>query len=495
MIRSMFHIAALDFIGGFENRSAARKIAKTRKAEDEKAKNSDERVLNKNASSTEESSKEVKEVKENKKAKDNKKESKKENVQADMANPNMHIKDKNPNVIDLGFGVKINTDIDTSEKSVIPNPAAGFVQPQPAMNPMQPNPAMVQPQMPMNPMVQQQMMHQEVNPMKQNPAVTAYDNVYLDYLQKQQQAAAIAVGKGNHKVDNPQPPKPPVIKSEKDDVNVNLDAIKIDTNPPKPKKEWPNGVCTPVVPNPEQPVVEEQIPVFDNSLLKNKYRYLSDIEKIALENNVQVNFIERLGFDKKPNGLIDVMSFTGKSIPNAYKCFTIDTGCLYDKRAKVFPKVISCGYEILNAYPVLIPKKEDAKGKSKSKNEINAQLFTDIFKGGVQMLDKVRGMYSDELMELNRNVALITMPTKNMDADTRKKVRDRLFAALNSGVFKAARDIEPNARFMFKNYDKKTGTFTLTNLGVPRFFGKWCESKNIVEINFGIDQTTVNKIS
>lgn len=488
MIRSMFHIAALDFIGGFENHSAARKIAKTRKAGDENVKNSEKRVLNRNTSSTEESSKEVKE---NKKAKDNKK----ENVQADMPNSNMHIKDKNPNVIDLGFGVKINTDIDTSEKSVIPNPAAGFVQPQPVMNPMQPNPAMVQPQIPMNPIGQQQMMHQEVNPMKQNPAVTAYDNAYLDYLQKQQQAAAVAVGKGNHKVDNPQPPKPPVIKSEKDDVNVDLDAIKVDTNPPKPKKEWPNGVCAPVVPNPEQPVVEEQIPVFDNSLLKNKYRYLSDIEKIALENNVQVNFIERLGLDGNPNGLIDVLAFTGQPTPNEYKCFTIDTGCLYDKRAKVFPKVVGYGYEMLNAYPVLVPKKEDAKGKSKSRNEVNVQLFTDIFRGGVQMLDKVRGMYSNELMELNRNVALITTPTKNMDADTRKKVRDRLFAALNSGVFKAALDIEPNARFMFKNYDKKTGTFTLTNQGVPKFFGTVCESKNIVEINFGIDKTTVNKIS
>lgn len=494
MIRSMFHIAALDFIGGFENCSAARKIAKTRKAEDEKAKNSDERVLNKNASSTEESSKEVKEVKENKKAKDNKKESKKENVQADMANPNMHIKDKNPNVIDLGFGVKINTDIDTSEKSVIPNPAVGFVQ-QPTLDPYAPGIGQPEMKVPMNQMFQQQVMTQG-NPVMQNhPAVRAYDNAYLDYLQKQYQAATIPVGKGNHKIDNPEPPKPPVIKSESDSVNVDLDAIKVDTNPPKPKKEWPNGVCTPVMPNPEQPVTEEHTQVFDNSLLKNKYRYLADIEKIALDNYVQVNFIERIGLDGNPNGLIDVLSFTGQSTPNEYKCFTIDTGCLYDKRAKVFPRVVGYGYEMLNAYPVLVPKKEEVKGRSKSKNDINTQLFTDIFKGGVHMLDKVRGMYSEELMELNRNIALITMPTKNMDADTRKKVRDRLFAALNSGVFKAAHDIEPNARFMFKNYDKKTGTFTLTNQGVPKFFGTVCESKNIVEINFGIDQTTVNKIS
>ena len=490
-IRSMFHVAALDFIGGFENRSAARKIAETRKAEDENEKSS-ERVLNKYASSTKESSKEVKE---NKKAKDSKKD-KKENVQADMANPNMHIKDKNPNVIDLGFGVKINTDIDTTEKSsVVPNPAAGFVQQQPAVNPMQQNPAAMQQQMPMNQMVQQQMVHQEVNPMKQNPAVAAYDNAYLEYLKKQQQAAAIQVGKGNHKVDNPQPPKPPVIKSEKDNVNVDLDAIKVDTNPPKPKKEWPNGVCSPVIPNPEQPVVEEQKALFDNSLLKNKYRYLADIEKIGLDNGVQVRFVERLGLDNNPNGLIDVLSFTGYTNPNEYKCFTIDTGCLYDKRAKVFPGIFEYGYEMVNAYPVLVPKSEDAKGKSKSRNEVNTQLFTDIFKGGVQMLDKVRGMYSNELMELNRNVALITTPTKNMDADTRKKVRDRLFAALNSGVFKAALDIEPNSRFMFKNYDKKTGCFTLTNQGVPKYFGTVCTSKNIVEINFGIDQTTVNKIA
>lgn len=487
MIRSMFRIAALDFIGGFENHSAARKIAKTRKAGDENVKNSEKRVLNRNTSSTEESSKEVKE---NKKAKDNKK----ENVQADMPNSNMHIKDKNPNVIDLGFGVKINTDIDTSEKSVIPNPAAGFVQP-PTLDSYVPGIGQPEMKVPMNPMFQRQAMPQG-NPVMQNhPAVRAYDNAYLDYLQKQYQAATVPVGKGNHKIDNPEPPKPPVIKSESDSVNLDLGGIKVDTNPPKPKKEWPNGVCAPVMPNPDQPVVEEHTQVFDNSLLKNKYRYLADIEKIALDNYVQVNFIERLGLDGNPNGLIDVLAFTGQPTPNEYKCFTIDTGCLYDKRAKVFPRVVGYGYETLNAYPVLVPKKEDAKGKSKSRNEVNIQLFTDIFKGGVHMLDKVRGMYSNELMELNRNVALITTPTKNMDADTRKKVRDRLFAALNSGVFKAALDIEPNARFMFKNYDKKTGTFTLTNQGVPKFFGTVCESKNIVEINFGIDKTTVNKIS
>lgn len=463
----------------------------TRKAGDEKE------IKNQNDSINNTSSKETKKAnaENTKKSAKDEKDLEKETVQADMANPNMHIKDQDPNVIDLGFGVKIDINQNSLDQEIrnpdqTPN---GFVPPI-----QQPNPNMMNPNIPnpqqypnMNPGYSQQ--HQ-YDP--NDPAIKAYNLAYAEFVRKQQQAAAIKSGRGNHKVDNPQPPKPPIIKSGADNINVDISAIKIDAKPPKPKKEMPDVVPSEaIVDATAAPVVDEK-PVFDNSIIKNKYRYLGDIEKIAIDNRVQVLFKERLGLDGNPNGLIDVISYTeGSNQPNSYKCFTIDTGSLYDKRAKVFPGIVQYGYEDMNAYSVLIPKNDEDKSKSKSKNEINFQLFDNIFKGGIQMLDGMRGMYSNEMRELNKCIALITMPTKNMDADTRKKIKDRLFAAMRGGVFKKAFDMEPNSRFIFKSYDKKTKCFTLSNVGVPKYFGTLCVSKGVVEINFGIDQTTVTKLA
>ena len=106
-----------------------------------------------------------------------------------------------------------------------------------------------------------------------------------------------------------------------------------------------------------------------------------------------------------------------------------------------------------------------------------------------------RGMYSPDYLELNKCVAMITMPTNNMNGDTRKAVRNRLLAAVKAGVFETAFKHEPNSRFMFKNYDKKTGCFTLTNKGVPyRYGGQYLANKE-VEIYFGIDEVRVVPVS
>lgn len=424
---------------------------------------------------------------------------KNDELKANMGETNIHIKDKDPNIIDLGFGVQIDMDKMCESEPVIPDPVGAPV-PNTGIPISDINPALVVNNQYYNPM-QGPVPFQASQPMFQNPQfpqknpnLIRYENEYLDYLQQKAKAEAVAVGKGHHKIDDPKPPKPPVIKSDKDDVNVDLSAIKVETNP-QMKKEWPEVVSTPLDPVTE-PVKEEIIPIFDNSYLKSKHRYLADIEKIAIDCGVQVNMVERIGLDGNPNGLIDIVSYTNNSTePNLFKCFVVDTGCIIDKRAKVFLGAAMSGYENMNAYPVLISKADDAKGKSKSKNEINKKLFTDIFTGGIAMLEGVRGMYSNELKELNKCVALISMPTRSMNAEIRKKVRDRLFAAKNAGVFDKANKYDSNSRFVFKSYDKKTGCFTLSNAGVPKFFGTPCASQTVVEINFGIDQTTVNIVS
>ena len=110
------------------------------------------------------------------------------------------------------------------------------------------------------------------------------------------------------------------------------------------------------------------------------------------------------------------------------------------------------------------------------------------------MLDEKRGMYTPDLLELNKNIALITMPTANMNKETRKATRDRLFNAMKSGVFAEAMKYDVGARFMFKSYDKKTGNFCLTSAGVPKSFGGRYLTRVPVEIYFGIDKTTVTPV-
>ncbi len=368
-----------------------------------------------------------------------------------------HIKDKEPGVIDFGCGVKIDTH---------------------KMNGPSVDPTVFQ-------------------AATQNGLS---NNAYLDYLSNPVNTAPGPIngvtntpppGFGRHKVDQPAKPKNEVKKADKDNVNVDLDNINIESNPPKPPKEWPNSVNSPL---PQAGPVETppNVSVFDNSAVTSRQncRYLKDIEKLALDCGVQIQMLARLGSNGEDCGLISCIVYTPESPkPNPYKGFTIDTGMIIDKRAKVFPGIVQYGFEDMPSYPVLIPdpnNKENGKGK----NVLNEQLFKNIFTGGVKMLTDMRPMYTPEYMELNKRVALITMPTQHMNKDTRKATQDRLMKAMKAGVFETALKEDPGSRFMFKpnGYNKKDSTFVLTNVGVPyAFCGQVCSTKPI-EIVFGFDK-------
>ena len=500
------HIASLGLKNKIEFASIERKIAKSRAAEDKKE-NEEAKNASLNNNAAEKTTKETEKAKDPKVVimteaeaaeqefpKDEDEEEvdvvneafKEEATVSDVGQANMsggYIRDEDPNLINLAGGIVIDV-------RKLEHPGSDNVNYQPPMNPQ-----MVQ-QPVQQPIIQQPM------PVQQPPIMApqqpfnipqvipnANENEYLEYLEKKKQMAAnVKVGFGNHKIDNPPIPKPPVVKAKEDNVDLDIDCLKINVEE-KPPKKIPD-IISETAEQPE-PIVEKKEPVFDNSFLKNKYRFISDIEKIALKNDVQVKFLERVDSEGRPNGLISCIAYTaGKAEPNVFKSFTIDTGHIIDRRAKVFPIIVDNGFEDYQAYPVLIPKKDEDKGKSKSKNVINEKLFDDIFKGGVAMLNP-KGMYTPEYLELNKVVALITMPTNNMNAETRKKVRDRLLDALRSGVFTSALQIEPFSRFMFKSYDKKTECFTLTNVGVPfRFAGPYIAKKG-VEIHFGIGETKI----
>lgn len=406
----------------------------------------------------------------------NKQNSKKKEVNVDQNNVNeanmtgnSHIADQDPNIIDLGFGVKMDMNA-MSGNQVTPNP----IPPQQG-NSVTPNP-----------------IHSNniIPNMNQNIGIGFAANSYLQHLEQKEEALKHpAPGQGRHKVDNPVPQKPPVQKAEADDVNVDLNVVHVPTNPPKPPKEWPDAVANPLPQADYEP--PKPVPAFDNRSLIERYKYLGDIERIALECGAQVQMIPRATFDGKNfSGLISVITYTdGNPKPNPLKGFTIDTGVIIDHRAKVFPAILAEGYEDLQAYPVLIPN-EGEKGKGKSKNVINEKLFRDIFIGGMNMLEPKNGMYTPDYLELNKFVAIITMPTNNMNGDTRREMRNRLKAAMNAGVFASALANDPNSRFRITGYNKKSKEFTLTNEGVPFRFGGPVLSTKPIKIHFKADGTT-----
>lgn len=404
---------------------------------------------------------------------------------ANMAMPGAHIKD-DPNKLNMGFGVTIDMAKMCGQDQVVPQPIQ-------TTNPVMPQQPIMQPGVGMpsyTPPVPQ--MQNFVPPMPQQPMTApGMENMYLQHLE-QQAAAKQQPGHGRHKVDKPVEPKVETKKAEADNVNVDLN-IKVDTNPPKPPKSWPDTVAAPL-PQAEPVAQEEVKPAFDNRALTSKYKYMADIEAIALKCGVQIQLHEQCGLNGMPNGLVSCITYTGQPKPNPYKGFTIDTGVIIDHRAKVFPGICVGGYEDMQAYPILIPKTEK-NTKSKSKNVINEKLFVDIFTGGVNMLDPRDGMYTPDFLELNKCIALITMPTNNMNGDIRRAVRDRLKAAMNAGVFANAFKIDPKSRFRFKNYDKKTQAFVLTNEGTPFRFGTPVQSTKVIEITFSAENVTIDTIT
>lgn len=433
------------------------KTAKTRKAENDSTKNSVNTESNK---------------------------SKANEMKDTTSSANPYIRDEDPNKINLGFGVEIDTGNQDEQPIQQQTPVINL---QDYANQQQAG--QFQYQQP-----QQQFPNQPFYPegFARQPGVPSDNaNAYLNHIIEQ----AKKRGNGRHKVDYPTPPKPKVEKSDEDkSIAPNCKPLPIDVE--VNERKLPDTIQYPV-PNAEPITQEEQTPVFDNSALKEHYLYLEEIEKEALKHNIQVQMIPMLGPDGNPNGLINVLSYIpGSQInPSPYKSFTIDTGCIIDKRVKMFPTVIPSGYENFQAYPVFVSNKDRKENKNeKTKNVFNNKLFSDFFVGGIENLGERDGMYSPTYLELNRSVALITTPTKNMKSESRKNVKTRLIEALKAGVFEKAKESAPTSRWRFKSYDDKTGTFTLTNEGVPRFFGEPCTATQIVEINFGVGQTTVNPI-
>lgn len=310
--------------------------------------------------------------------------------------------------------------------------------------------------------------------------------LYYQYLQQMQgqQPVYAPPGAGRHKVDNPPQVKNQPPKAEAD--NVQMDGLSqvhpAEVAPPPPAKEWPQAVSTPLV-NPKNEPQHVEVK-FDNTAITSKYPYMKEIEQIAIETGHQVQFIMRAGPDGNPDGMITVVTFVnGNPKPNPAKGFTVDTGMIIDRRPKMFPVIIPYGFENYPCYEINMSTPV-SDNKKKGKAMPSRKMFEDFFKGGVQMLDGYRTMYTDNFRELNKLVSMITMPTNHMNKEIRKAVQGRLLKAMEAGVFHQATGGDVSNRFMFTNFDPKTCTFVLSNVGVPICYDGPVVSSIPIEIHF-----------
>lgn len=298
-----------------------------------------------------------------------------------------------------------------------------------------------------------------------------------------------------HRKDEPPKPiqkKAAKVETEVDDIKVSdISVAKPFVDPEKDKykeKHEPDVISNKIETKDliTKPIAE---PLFDNSAITSKYPYMKDIETMALKEDVQLSMqhvpsIVNIGH---PSGLISCYAYTD-GIPNVYKSFTIDTGVIIDRRVKMYPALVENGaiLDTMQAYPVCI---ESKNGKNKS-SVLNEELFYDLFTGGISNMPR-NGMYRG-YQELNKYVDIITLPTKDLNHDDRKKIMNRLVNSMKCGVFKRALEMSPNSRFRFipATLNKKKLTFSLTNEDVPLYYNSIPQNNKIVTIDFGPDNKT-----
>ncbi len=332
------------------------------------------------------------------------------------------------------------------------------------------------------PVMQQPIMQQQVPPMQQPMNPIQQPVMYQGFQPIIQQGAQQPM----HRVDENKPQQTQKQKPQKqtDKIDSNID-LHVDVLPEE-KDVHVTAVDPSVVELGKKIIQNTPIEVtakYDNSVVKTKYPYLQDVENVALKNGCQVKMMERIGANGNSVGLIDVYTEVNDIVAEK-KSFTIDTGNIIDKRIKVFPVILECGYEKYQAYPL----KDRSKDKNDKQMVFNEELFKNIFVGGVDSLPD-RGMYSPERRELNRIVDLISMPTKDMSSSDRKDVMARLEKAYKSGAFTSSNYYKSGGhafRFRFKegSFNKNTKTFTLVSTA-PLYYNGPYFSKCLITAAFG----------
>ena len=313
-------------------------------------------------------------------------------------------------------------------------------------------------------------MHQfEVNPM-------AGMNTYGNLINQQRmmnpavpvQYQQPPVGYGHHKVDvpeKPKPPKPPKSEPEKIDMEGMPDPTSgMEVTNFKKFDARTHGIIEEKVSMEVEPVPPVNIFKQNNQIFYHDYPYLAEVEKVALDNGYQIGFMVR-----NNTNLIECHIYSNDGTYINGKGFTIDPGMIIDRRKKIFP-IITQFYEGINAYPLFINNPNTKDDGKKAGNVLNVEVLTSLIVGGNDAVN-ARGMYSEDFRNLNKFVALITIPTDKNSAADRKYIQNRLVDLYKSGVFSDALATVPGSRFRVAEYNKSSGTILLDTTLVPANFG------------------------
>lgn len=274
------------------------------------------------------------------------------------------------------------------------------------------------------------------------------------------------VGYGYHRVDMPENPKPTRPKSKPDIIDMEGMPNVIEGSE---VTHFPKFNATTVGVVEDKPSMQTEPVPLVNKFKENNEKYfkefpfLIEIEKLALNKGYQIGFVVR------PTKLIDCYIYNDNNVvqPIQGKGFTIDPGMIIDRRKKVFACIANF-YEGENAYPLFIAGKSN-NGK-KGDNVLNAELLTNLIVGGNMSVHGIRGMYTDDFRNLNKYVALITMPTNKNSPEDRKYMQNRLVDLYKANIYEDAL-MGSNARFGVVEYIKSSGTILLDTTGIHTNYG------------------------
>ena len=196
--------------------------------------------------------------------------------------------------------------------------------------------------------------------------------------------------------------------------------------------------------------------------------FISGIEKIANSFGYKIEVKTQCWANSNmPTGMLEIITFNKDNAMVPDKSFTIDTGCIIDRRRKLIAG-INMGNTCYEMMPIYEVKIKDPNSKKKVLDE---QLIKSIFSGGLNSIHK-REMYDPRLKELNRIVDLSTIG--NCPSDIKHEITSRLENAyFNTSVFKDVLENNRGAAFRFRisSVNPATHEFELSMDNGTCFFG------------------------
>lgn len=196
--------------------------------------------------------------------------------------------------------------------------------------------------------------------------------------------------------------------------------------------------------------------------------FIAEIEKIANSRGYRIEVRTQCWPNSNiPTGMIEIITLDNNNVMIPDKSFTIDTGCIIDRRRKLIAG-INMGNTCYEMMPIYEIKTKDPNSKKKV---LDRQLIESIFTGGLNSIRK-REMYDSRLKELNTIVDLSTIG--NCPSDLKHEITSRLENAyFNTPTFTDVLNNNRGATFRFRitSVNATTREFELTMDNGTCFFG------------------------